>query len=280
MNVGFIGLGNMGYNISINLKKKFNTYIWNRTVKKSMDHSLKYNTIAVKNVNDIAIKCDVILLCLPTFNEVNDIIEQILPDLKSKQYIIDCTSSDAFFQKNIYDRLLKNNIYYFDAPVSGGPEKALLGTLCCMVGGNKDKFEDIKHVLNTFSNPIYVGEIGNACAIKSINNILNVTHLCLASEALQALNDYGVDKKIALSVINKSSGRSLMTEERIPHHIMEKNYNYGFSLGLMNKDVNLALKLIKNPIMFSNTSNVLKKALDKYGYNADYTEVSKELMKK
>ena len=84
-----------------------------------------------------------------------------------------------------------------------------------------------------------------------------------------------IEKKIALDVINKSSGRSLMTEERIPKHIMEKNYNYGFSLGLMNKDVQLALKLIKNPIMFSHISSLLKKSLEKYGNDADYTEVAK-----
>ena len=66
-----------------------------------------------------------------------------------------------------------------------------------------------------------------------------------------------------------------MTEERIPKHIMELNYNYGFSLGLMNKDVNLALNIIKEPIMFSNISLLLKKSLEKYGKEADYTEITK-----
>ena len=66
-----------------------------------------------------------------------------------------------------------------------------------------------------------------------------------------------------------------MTEERIPKHIIEKNYNYGFSLGLMNKDVNLALKIIKNPIMFSKISFLLNKSLEKYDYNSDYTNIVK-----
>ena len=67
-----------------------------------------------------------------------------------------------------------------------------------------------------------------------------------------------------------------MTEERIPKHIMEENYNFGFSLGLMTKDVKLALNLIKNPIMFSQINSLLEKSLDKYGYEADYTEVCKD----
>ena len=104
-------------------------------------------------------------------------------------------------------------------------------------------------------------------------------HLCIAAEALKSLENIGVDKKVALDVINKSSGRSLVTEERIPKHIMELNYNYGFSLGLMNKDVNLALNIIKEPIMFSNISLLLKKSLEKYGKEADYTEIVKLFFK-
>ena len=66
-----------------------------------------------------------------------------------------------------------------------------------------------------------------------------------------------------------------MTEERIPKHIIEKNYHYGFSLGLMNKDVNLALNIIKNPFMFAKVSSLLKKSIEKYGKEGDYTEIAK-----
>ena len=66
-----------------------------------------------------------------------------------------------------------------------------------------------------------------------------------------------------------------MTQERIPNDILKKNYNYGFSLGLMNKDANLALNIIKNPIMFSNIKSLLEKSKKKYGYDADYTEIAK-----
>ena len=144
-----------------------------------------------------------------------------------------------------------------------------------MISGDKDKYVEIEKVFNSFSNPQFVGKIGSASTIKSINNILNVSHLCLAAEALQSLENIGIDRNVALNVINKSSGRSLMTEERIPKHIIENNYNYGFSLGLMNKDVSLALQIIKNPIMFSNISLLLNNSLTKYGKNADYTEITK-----
>ncbi len=273
--IGFIGLGKMGYNIASNLNKHFETYVWNRTLEISDNHSKEYRTISVKDLESIPNNCKYIFFCLPTSKEVKQIIDKISYLLNDSHILIDCTSSDFQVQKKIFDILKEKNIFYFDAPVSGGPEKALNGTLTCMVGGDKNKYDDIENILKTFSKPIYVGNIGNACAIKSINNILNVSHLCLAAEALKSLNDIGISKELALEVINNSSGRSLMTQERIPNDILKKNYNYGFSLGLMKKDVNLALNLIKNPIMFNNISSLLEKSVDKYGYNADYTEIAK-----
>ena len=242
--IGFIGLGRIGYNLAGNISKKYDTYIWNRTIKKSINHNKEYNTNILQNINKISC-CNIIFFCLPTYIQVNYIIQKILPDLKKNTILIDCTTSDYKVQKNIYNKLKLKNIYYFDAPVSGGPEKAKSGQITCMIGGDKHKFNEIENVFKSFSKPLYVGQIGTACAIKSINNIMNVSHLCLAAEALKSLENIGVDKNIALQAINKSSGRSLMTEERIPKHIIEYNYNYGFSLDLMNKDVNLALNIIK-----------------------------------
>ena len=273
--IGFIGLGRMGYNMAINLSKHFETIVWNRSVEKSIKHSQDFGSSYLEDVSIIPTKCNIIFFCLPTHNEVRDIIEHLKPNLNNSHVLIDCTSSDSAVQKEIYNELIKNNIYFFDAPVSGGPSKAFTGELTCMVGGNKDKYSFVEPILKTISNPIYVGDIGNGCAIKAINNILNVSHLCLAAEAIQALSDLGIDKKVALEVINKSSGRSLMTEERLPVDVFEKDYNFGFSLGLMNKDVGLAMKLIKNPIMFSKIKSLLNDSLDKYGYDSDYTEICK-----
>lgn len=273
--IGFIGMGRMGSRMAKNINKKYETYVWNRTSDIAKNHSIENNTKFASSLKDIAYNCNIIFLCLSTSDNVIDVINTIKNDVNKDTYIIDCTSADCFIQKQIYNDLKQNNIYYLDAPVSGGPTKAELGTLTAMVGGDKDKYDKIEEILKTFSIPIYVGDIGNGCAIKSVNNILNVSHLCLAAEALSSLEKYGINKKTALKVINQSSGRSLSTMERIPIHVMEKNYNYGFALDLMDKDVDLALKIIDEPIMFSNISNMLKESLEKYGKDADYTEITK-----
>ena len=166
-----------------------------------------------------------------------------------------------------------------DCPVSGGPEKAELGNLSSMVGGNVEDYENIKEILYTFSNPIYIDKIGSGHAVKSINNLLNVTHLCVASEGLNSLKKLDINIENAINVINKSSGRSLMTMERIPKAILSEKYDYGFSLGLMKKDVDLAMNIIEDKSMFINIQNLVDKGVKDFGYNSDYTEVTKNIFK-
>ena len=140
--VGFIGLGRIGYNLAGNISKKFNTYIWNRTREKSINHSKEFNTHLIEDVT-LMTNCNIILFCLPTYNEVNNIIEKLEHQLKSNTILIDCTSSDYKVQRNIYNKLKLNNIYYFDAPVSGGPEKAKKGNITCMIGGDEKQIHDL-----------------------------------------------------------------------------------------------------------------------------------------
>lgn len=280
MNIGFIGLGKMGYLIAANISKQYKTFVYNRTNNVGLAHSKEFNTVCVNDVKNIFKECHMVFMCLPTYNEVHIILtDDNLKDSHTK-IIVDCTSSEPIFQKNMCEKLKRHNVKYFDAPVSGGPTKAQLGTLTAMVGGDEEIYPSVKTVMETFSNPIYVGSIGNGCAIKAVNNIMNVSHLCIAAEGLSTLESMGISKETALSVINNSSGRSLMTEERFPIHIMEKDYNYGFKLGLMKKDVGIALNMIQNPKMFSNIEGLISDSVDLYGVDADYTEVVKPYFNK
>lgn len=217
---------------------------------------------------------------MPTIYEVKQVIDIMYPHLTENQIIVDNSSSDPFVIKELSDKLLRKNVYLFDGPVSGGPTKAKNGTLSCMVGGDEIVYEKIENILKTYSKPQYVGEVGNGCAIKAINNILNVTNLLVLSEGLSALNKYGIDANVALKIINESSGRSLMSIERFPEHIIKGNYNYGFDLKLMKKDVDIAKNILKNPITFEPIINILHKDVDIYGDGSDYTEITKRFFNK
>lgn len=281
--VGFIGLGKMGYPIAMNINKSksVDTYVWNRTYQRAIEHSQTYKTKTVY-IKEIFSNADIILICLPTYKEVFNIINDNIEFLKKDVVIIDCTSSDPFKQKELHEILLKYNVHLLDAPVSGGPSKAFSGTLSSMVSGNYDVYCENKYIFDLYSNNnhIYVGECGNGSAIKCINNLLNMTNLCVASEGLKALQDFGIDINTSLNVINVSSGRSLMTTERIPKHILKHDFDYGFSMKLMEKDINTAVNLIDLPLFAPTIQNLIKNRMKKNGENIDYTYIFKEFFDK
>ena len=98
----------------------------------------------------------------------------------------------------------------------------------------------------------------------------------MATEAIKSLEKYNITFDKACEVINNSSGRSLMTQERIPKDIITKRYNYGFKTGLMKKDVKIALEIIgENNKMFCNILSLIENSEMEHGVNSDYTKISK-----
>jgi 3-hydroxyisobutyrate dehydrogenase-like beta-hydroxyacid dehydrogenase len=113
---------------------------------------------------------------------------------------------------------------------------------------------------------------------------LNATHLIVGGEALIALAKWGVQPEIALNAINASSGRSLQTEVRLPEEVLSRQFDYGFKLGLMLKDVRIAVdgllsaeESCREGSMLPLVKRLLEKSTDEQGYDADYTRVVRTL---
>eukprot|EP01084_Bolivina_argentea_P181477 313429_1 len=298
--VAFVGLGSMG----IPMVKRFSSmqsiyqiYAWSRSQQSV--HKL-LSTIENNKQNEIVIGCntlneavgdsDYIMTCLPTSKDVETVIDNCFFEKNTDQNIntnkpkpiwIDFTSGHPKISQSIALKW-RNYIDFMDCPVSGGPRGATNGTLSCMVGCNdklifEQAYEDIFQYIA--SNITHVGNVGSGNTIKAINNLLNVSNLLILSEGLKCVKEYGIDINTALKVINSSSGRSLMSEERYPKQIIENNYNHGFYLGLMRKDIDIALDLITNneckDTIATNVKELIDISVDKFGFHADYTEIGK-----
>lgn len=278
------------------------------------------------NIHECMTNCDYIMTCLPTSGDVNNVIDEYLdytyncnsnesynPQEEQEEEEIshpiwlDCTSGTALESKRIGNKLLTQyKMHFLDCPVSGGVCKAEKGEIACMVGCNDSEiYNQCRPLLSCFANYVEnVGNVGTGHAIKAINNLLNVSNLLVVTEGLSLLlknfakdgdddNDNKDSIKLletALNAINHSSGRSLMSQERWPTHIIDGKYNYDFMLGLMLKDVKNALKLDSNNenenknkdendsddkirLQIAPTvEKMLEKGVEKYGYDADYTE--------
>jgi len=251
MKIGFIGLGQIGLPTAIRIGKKVPLHVWNRTPEKANTGVIARNSISstLEQMHDK----NVIFTCLPSTLESGTIIRKLACG-KTKTFID--LSSGCFHQSREIAADIEPHTY-IDAPISGGPKGAEAGTLTSMVGADTVS-PDLRELIGIYANNIVLcGGVGNGNAIKSVNNYLNVSHLMLASDALLGLKKQGIDPAIALEAINGSSGRSLQTQERIPNEIITGNYNYGFKLNLMCKDVKNANSLLNSGVFYNTMSQCL-----------------------
>ncbi|KAK3271130.1 hypothetical protein CYMTET_20501 [Cymbomonas tetramitiformis] len=281
--VAFIGLGAMGYPMAGNLAKTVgkSLLVWNRSHEKATKHASEHGSTSVQNIEETC-QAKVIFTCLPSSREFEELIFQIQDGLVPGTIIVDCTSGEPVATQRIAKALLERGTQLLDCPVSGGPGGAKAATLTAMLGGDPQAVLQVTPTVALFAKKIiHVGPVGSGHAIKAVNNILNVTHLMLASEGLLALKKMGVDPAKALETINNASGRSLQTEQRIPNCVLTRSFDYGFKLGLMNKDVGIAGRLLEEyfpeAVLLKAAQQLMLQAVETQGSDVDYTEVVKAL---
>jgi 3-hydroxyisobutyrate dehydrogenase len=283
--IAFCGLGAMGFPMAGHLAKLpgVRLLVWNRTFSRAKLHSEQFGSCPVSEVTQLA-EASVVFSCLPTSETVLNVMESFSSARPMhSRYWVDCTSGDPLLTRQA-ERIFKESggRAMVDAPVSGGPAGAIAGSLSVIVGGEQEAVDEVSPLLDCFAKPgglNHVGPLGAGHAVKAINNVLNVTNLMCATEGLAALTKIGVDPEAAVKAINQSSGRSLMTQDRIPQELFTGNYNYGFKLGLMRKDVAIANAVLDEAFPSATflrmTKDKLAAAVEKYGGDVDYTYAAK-----
>src|SRR5437016_13880562 len=165
-----------------------------------------------------------------------------------------------------------------DAPVSGGTAGAKSGTLTVMWGGDTTVFERVRPVIEAFGKKIvHAGPVGSGDALKAVNNALLAVHILSTAEGLAILAKAGVDPKVALEVINASSGRSNSSENLIPQRVLTRAFPRTFRLALLEKDIAIAADLARQnrvPAPVTQlTADVFRIARGELGEVADHVEI-------
>lgn len=264
-------------------------HVWNRTVSVAKDHQQKIGTRATLSLDRLN-SCSIIFLCLPTSVEVEEVCSKLGPSLCPGTIIADCTSGDPHETRKIAVQLEnQHGVHMVDCPVSGGPAGATSGELTSIVGGPRVAVDAVIPYLSRMAKKkiVPVGPVGAGHAVKAVNNTLNSAHLLLAAEGLIALAEFGIAPDVAVEAINGSSGRSLQTEVRIPKEVLTREFNYGFPLVLMHKDVSTAVdsvcrgfqatNKVQVPRFFPIVKDLIERAIDLETEGADYTRVVRPL---
>jgi len=284
MKIGFIGLGDIGEPIASHLSKEpFELTVWNRTAAKANEFARNHKARVAPTPADAVRDAAVVITCLPSSAEVEAVLHRengILEAMRKGSVLIDCTSGDPPTSRSIAAELGGRGIEFIDAPVSGGTAGAKSGTLTVMWGGETTVFERVRPVIESFGKKIvHAGPVGSGDALKAVNNALLAVHILSTAEGLAILAKAGVDPKVALDVINASSGRSNTSENLIPQRVITRAFPRTFRLALLEKDIGIASVLsddlgAKTPLI-ALTAERFHEAREKLGERADHVEAVK-----
>lgn len=216
----------------------------------SPENSSKMEALGAQTVlsaNNLAKACDVIILSLPKASVVGAIMADILPDLQVGAVILDTSTSEPVTSQAMSTKGKEHGFSFVDGPVSGGPAAANAGTMTMLLGGNICAINKLRPVLDILtSKTVIVGGSGAGHAAKIANNMLCAANLVLVGEALRLGKAAGVNPEDLLEGINAGSGRSGVSKINFPKWILNDAFDSGFTMGLMRKDVGLAVDLAKS----------------------------------
>jgi 3-hydroxyisobutyrate dehydrogenase-like beta-hydroxyacid dehydrogenase len=195
---------------------------------------------------------------------------------------VDLSTSGTAAAQAVTGLLAPANIAAVDAPVSGGVTGAANGKLTLMASGPKAAVEAVKPLLECLGKVFIVGERpGLGQTVKLANNLMSAASLAIAAEAMAMGVKAGVDPKVMLDIINVSSGRNSATQDKIPKHVLNRRFDFGFANALSFKDVRLCLDEAEGlgvpMVVGAAVRQMLSITNNLYGPEADVTDLVRVL---
>ncbi|HEY4835166.1 MAG TPA: NAD(P)-dependent oxidoreductase [Bradyrhizobium sp.] len=248
MDIGFIGLGKMGFPMARRLIEAGHQLVVFDQRKEAVDKLLAMGAQGASSPKDVADRTETVLASLPSLQASLEVAtgENGVSEGKRVKRFVDLSTVGSHMAARIFDSLAKRNIVQLDSPVSGGVGGAGKGTLAVMVSGPRAEFELIKPALEVIGRVFFIGEKpGSAQTMKLANNLLSATAVVATSEAVVMGVKSGLDPSVMIDVINAGSGQNTASRDKFPRSILPRSFDFGFATGLMVKDVRLCLEEAK-----------------------------------
>lgn len=248
--IGFIGLGNMGNHMAVNLVKAGHEVKGFDVVTSNVDAFVSAGGAAASSVADTSSSVDMVVTMLPAGKHVREVYtgsDGILAHANAGTLLIDSSTIDVASARAVAAAAQKADMQMIDAPVSGGVGGAEAGTLTFMVGGVDETFEQARPVLEAMGKNIFhAGGAGNGQAAKICNNMLLGISMIGVCEAFVLAEQLGLDHQKLFDISSTASGQcwSLTTYCPVPGPVpttpANNGYKPGFSVGMMLKDLKIA----------------------------------------
>ena len=235
--VGVIGLGQMGLAMAQTLQRA-GLSVWGADSSEERCALFGNNAIGA---DELSARARVIILSLPHSGIIEKVVrENVFPNAARGALIIDTSTAEPSSTRALAKEADKKGLLFVDAPVSGGASGAASGNLFIMAGGNPEALDRAKPYFEILGREtVLCGQSGAGNIVKLLNNALCAAHLALAGEALALGEKAGLDRAVLAGALAKGSGRSAVFEVNLPRWVLNDQFDSGFTMGLMRKDVRL-----------------------------------------
>ena len=187
MQLGYIGLGNMGGALARRLMREHQLRAFDLRPE-VLGRFAEFGAVPTQSAQWLARESEMVMTCLPTSAEVRDVLfgeGRVAEVLRPGQIIADMTTGDPGETREMAARLAEKGVHMIDAPVSGGPHGANAGTIAIMIGAPADLFAKVKPIFETISpNIFHTGNVGTGHVMKLVNNVISAGVRAVTFEAL------------------------------------------------------------------------------------------------
>jgi len=247
MKLGYIGTGNMGNPMAVNMIKAGHQLTVHDLRRESATNLLEMGAQWADSPKDAVTGNEIVFTSLPGPRDVEAVAlgeNGVLEGADPNTIYVDLSTNSPTMIRSIHQTCAAKGVAVLDAPVSGGVYGAADGTLAVMVGGDPQVFERVRPALDAIgTHVVYCGPIGSGAVCKICNNLLSMGTGVLLAEALTLGVKAGVDLGILADVISNSSGGCKRLSDKFPRFLFQGNFEPGFATALAAKDVRLATDL-------------------------------------
>lgn len=243
--IGFIGLGIMGRPMAHNLIKAGYPLSVHARRPDMMQPLVAAGATACENAQAVAAQSDIVITMVSDTPDVEHVIlgeHGVIHGAQAGNIIIDMSTISPSATRRIAELLGKKSIQMLDAPVSGGEQGAIDGTLSIMVGGKEDTFQSALPVFEALGkNIVHIGEHGAGQVTKACNQLVIAQTLVAISEAFILARVSGVDPaKVRKALLGGFAGSRVL--ETHGQRILEHNFDPGFKARLHQKDMRISME--------------------------------------
>ncbi|MGJ4930862.1 NAD(P)-dependent oxidoreductase [Bradyrhizobium sp. HKCCYLS2038] len=277
----FVGIGNMGWPMSARLLGAGYTVAVNDAVAgRAADFVRQVGATEAADLAAAAAQADVVITMLPTSKHVADAVAAMRPGLKQGHIVVDMSSGAPAATQAIAGDLAQLGVIMLDAPVSGGVPRAKTGELAIMAGGDAAALDRVEPLLRAMGTTIHrIGGLGSGQAMKALNNLVSTGGFLIGIEALLIGQQFGIDPGLMTDVLNASTGMNNSTQKKFRQFVLSRQFNSGFGLDLMVKDLSIALEVARASGVAAPFSNLCRElsasAQGLLGPGQDHTALAK-----